>query len=76
MAKEGEGSGLESELAEAERTVEELRRETVSVKQDLQDALDLCNQHEALMEERNKELEACDAEIRCVRLYDSRGPLS
>ena len=45
-----------------------MRAETSGVKQDLQDALDLCDQHEELMEERNKELEACDVEIRSVSL--------
>ena len=57
--------GLELELSQAERTVGELRGEVASVKQDLQDALELCNEHETLMEERNRELAAGDAEIRC-----------
>ena len=67
--EEREGSsGLESELAQAERTVGELRAEVAGVKQDLQDAMDLCSQHEALMEERNRDLETCDTEIRSVSL--------
>ena len=59
-------SVLEAELVEAERTVGELRSEAVTVKQDLQNALDLCNEHEALMEERNEELATCDSKIRCA----------
>ena len=68
-AREGErekSSGLETELGQAERTVTELRAEVTAVKQDLQDAMELCSQHEALMEERNRELETCDSEIRWV----------
>lgn len=57
-------SGLESELSEAESAVSELRSENTGIKQDLQDALELCGQHESLLEERNRELESCDAEIR------------
>ena len=65
--REGErekSSNLEAELAQAERTVGELRSEVTGVKQDLHDAMDLCSQHEALMEERNRELDICDTEIR------------
>lgn len=69
MAKLREGeqhqsADLEEELDLAEKTVDELRSEMAGVKQDLQDALELCNEHEALMEERNRELASCDAEIR------------
>lgn len=63
-------SALEAELTQAESTVSQLRSETTGIKQDLQDALELCGQHESLLEERNKELESCDMEIRyCPHRY-------
>ena len=65
MASEQHGSeGLAAELVQAEGEVGKLRSETAGMKQDLQDALELCDQHEALLEERNHELTSCDAEIR------------
>lgn len=57
-------SSLETELSQAESAVSQLRSENTGIKQDLQDALELCNQHESLLEERNRELESSDAEIR------------
>ena len=69
-AQEGldsERSKNETELGQAESTVEGLRSEVAGVKKDLQDALELCNEHEALIEERNHELASCDAEIRSGR---------
>lgn len=63
-------SALETELTQAESTVSQLRNENTGIKQDLQDALELCNQHESLLEERNRELESSDAEIRyCPHNY-------
>ena len=55
---------LLEERREAEELMVELRSEAAGLKQDLQDALELCGQHEALLDERNKELAACDTEIR------------
>ena len=55
---------LLEERREAEEVMVQLRSEAAGLKQDLQDALELCNQHEVLLDERNKELSACDAEIR------------
>ena len=72
-AGEGErrrASGLEAELVHAEQTVGELRAEVAGVKQDLQDVMELCGQQEALIEERNRELETSDSEIRCVCVYN------
>lgn len=57
-------SALEAELTQAESAVSQLRNENTGIKQDLQDALELCNQHESLLEERNRELESSDVEIR------------
>lgn len=69
LERAGEGGrekslSLEMELIQAEKTVTDLRTELASVKQDLQDTMELCSEHENLMEERNRELENSDSEIR------------
>lgn len=55
---------LEREVAGLERTVEELRGELTSSKQGMEDAMDLCSQHEVLIEERNRELGSTEDKLR------------
>ena len=57
---------MERDFAHAESATSELQLELASVKQDLQEAMDLCSQHEALIEERNSELSTMQSEIRSV----------
>ena len=58
------GQSLEADLLQAEQMAGRLQLELTETRQELQEALDLCGQHETLMEERNAELSTMQGEIR------------
>ena len=55
---------LEKELTQTDKVANDLQVELTSTQQELQEALDLCSQHEALIEERNTELNGLEAKAR------------
>jgi predicted nucleic acid-binding Zn-ribbon protein len=55
---------LEKELTRTDEVANHLQVELTSAQQELQEASDLCSQHEALIEERNTELNGLEAKIR------------
>lgn len=55
---------LERELTRADEVANDLQVELTSTQQELQEALDLCSQHEALIEERNSELNGLEVKVR------------
>ncbi len=55
---------LEKELTRTDEVANHLQVELTSAQQELQEALDLYSQHEALIEERNTELNGLEAKIR------------
>ena len=57
-------SSLEKELTQTDKVANDLQMELNSTQQELQEALDLCSQHEALIEERNTELSGLEAKLR------------
>ena len=57
-------SSLEKELTQTDKVANDLQVELTSTQQELQEALDLCSQHEALIEERNSELNGLEAKAR------------
>ena len=57
-------SSLEKELTQTDKVANDLQVELTSTQQELQEALDLCSQHEALIEERNTELSGLEAKVR------------
>ena len=57
---------LETDLSRAEEVAMELQSQLTSTQQELQEALELCGQHESLVEERNTELSSLETQIRCV----------
>ena len=57
---------LETDLSHAEEVAMELQSQLTSTQQELQEARELCGQHESLVEERNTELSSLETQIRCV----------
>ena len=57
-------SSLERELGEMETATQGLQRELSTTQQEVQEAMDLCSQQEALLEERNAELTALEEKLR------------
>ena len=57
-------SSLESELTQTDKAANNLQVELSTAQQELQEALDLCSQHEALIEERNNELGSLETKVR------------
>ena len=57
-------SSLEKELTQTDEVANDLQVELTSTQQELQEALDLCSQHEVLIEERNTELNGLEAKAR------------
>ena len=55
---------LEKELTQADEVANDLQVELTSTQQELQEALDLRSQHEALIEERNSELNDLEVKVR------------
>ena len=55
---------MEKELTQTDKVANDLQVELTSTQQELQEALDLCSQHEALIEERNTELSGLEAKVR------------
>ena len=65
LEKEKEhASSLESELTQTDKAANNLQVELSTAQQELQEALDLCSQHEALIEERNNELGSLETKVR------------
>ena len=65
LEKEKErSSSLEKELTQTDTTANNLQAELSTTQQELQEALDLCSQHEALIEERNSELGSLETKVR------------
>ena len=57
-------SSLEKELTQTDKVANDLQVELTSTQQELQEALDFCSQHEALIDERNTELNVLETKIR------------
>ena len=57
-------SSLERELTQTDKVANDLQGELTSTQQELQEAMDLCSQHETLIEERNSELNSLEAKVR------------
>ena len=55
---------LEKELALLEQTAGDLQVELSSSQRELEQALELCGEHEALIEERNGELGSMEEKLR------------
>ena len=55
---------LEKELTQADEVANDLQVELTSTQQELQETLDLRSQHEALIEERNSELNDLEVKVR------------
>ena len=55
---------LESELGQSDKAAGGLQADLTATGQELQQALDLCSQHEELLEERNQELCSLEAKNR------------
>lgn len=59
-------STIERELVEMEETAKDLQSELGTSQQSLEEAMELCSQHEALIEERNRELNSFEEKLRWV----------
>lgn len=59
-------SSLERELSQTEKAANNLQAELGISQQRLEEALDLCSQHEILIEQRNGELDSLEEKLRCV----------
>lgn len=57
-------SSLEKELTQTDKAANDLQVELTSTQQELQEAFDLCSQHETLIEERNNELASLETKLR------------
>lgn len=55
---------MERELTQTDKAASDLQNELTTTQQELQEALDLCTQHEALIEDRNSELGSLEAKVR------------
>ena len=65
LASERErASSLEKELTQTDKAANDIQVELITTQQELQEALDLCSQHETLIEERNNELGSLENKLR------------
>lgn len=59
-----EFQGASDHASSLEKTMSQLREELRTSHQDLEGAMDLCGEHEALIEDRNKELNSMEERLR------------
>lgn len=64
--EKGHSASLEKELTQTDKAASDLQVELTSTQQELQEALDLCSQHETLIVERNDELASLETKVRLV----------
>ena len=62
--EKGHTASLEKELTQTDKAASDLQTELTSTQQELQEAFDLCSQHETLIEERNSELTSLETKLR------------
>ena len=62
--EKGHAASLEKELSQTDKAANDLQTELTTTQQELQEALDLCSQHETLIEERNSELTSLETKLR------------
>ena len=65
-SKKEHASSLERELSQTDKAANDIQVRLTSTEQELQEALDLCSQHEALIEDRNSELGSLEAKVRSL----------